>query len=167
MRTISRYRIYDAPAHDVFNTIDDLGVTGTHMTESSMMMMGNKLRLTYLTSQRTGLNSKYRWQGKMMGLPMDFTVLVTKWVANKEKIWETIGESKLIIYSGYRMSLKVASTSEGTVVSLSIAYERPKGFWQSILSFLFADLYCIWCLNKMLNDAERALKTKQLHLYSI
>jgi len=45
------------------------------------------------------LGSKYRWTGRMMGLKMDFTVTVTKWVAGIEKVWETIGEAKMIIYS--------------------------------------------------------------------
>ncbi len=38
--------------------IDDLGVTGMHMTKSSMMM-GSKLNLEYLTENHTGPGSKY------------------------------------------------------------------------------------------------------------
>jgi hypothetical protein len=162
MKTISRHRTYDAPISDVFEKLDDLGVTGTHMTQSSSMMMGNKLSLTYLSSNRTGPNSKYRWQGMMMGLPMDFTVVVTKWVRDREKVWETIGETKLIIYSWYRMRLEVSSTSTGTNATLSITYKRPASFFLKILSYLVADLYCIWCLNTMLNDASKALQTKSL-----
>lgn len=158
MKTISRHLSYNAPINEVFEKLDDLGVTGTHMTESSSMMMGNKLLLTYLSSNRTGLNSSYRWQGKMMGLPMDFSVLVTKWIQNQEKIWETIGEAKMIIYSWYRMSLKVSATQGATMAELCITYKRPKGLLPKILSFLIADFYCIWCLNKMLNDAKKAIE---------
>ncbi len=166
MRTISRRKTYKAPISEVFEKLDDLGVTGTHMTRSSMMMMGNKLSLTYLSPNHTGLNSTYRWQGKMMGIPMDFTVTVTKWISNKEKVWETVGEPHLIIYSWYRMTLNVSLTPEGTVAELAISYKRPAGFFLKILSFLFADLYCIWCLNKMLNDAERAIRTTSQRVVS-
>src|ERR1044072_210990 len=91
MKTLSRTESYSASSYEVFKTIDDLGVTGMHMTESSMMMMGSKLKLEFLTPNKTGLDSRYRWTGKMMGIPMDFTVAVTKWVEGKEKVWETIG----------------------------------------------------------------------------
>ena len=88
---------------------------------------------------------------------MDFTVKVTKWVENQEKIWETIGESQLIIYSWYRMNLKVQSTRQGTTAVMSISYLPPRTFLLKLISFLFADLYCIWCLNQMFNDAARYL----------
>ena len=97
MKTIKRTEIYNAPAEKVFSYLNDLGVTGMHMTKSSAMMMGSKLHLEYLTATHTGLGSKYRWTGTMMGMSMDFTVEVTKWVEGVEKIWETTGEAKMII----------------------------------------------------------------------
>jgi hypothetical protein len=157
LRTVTRTKIFNASAEDVFKNLDDLGVTGTHMTNSSAMMMGSKLELTYLTSHHIGRGSKYRWTGKMMGIPMDFTVVVTKWIMDKEKIWETVGDSKLIIYSWYRMMLKIEPVSNGTRATLSIGYRRPQSFILKIISLLFADLYCIWCLKKMLGDATRHL----------
>jgi hypothetical protein len=162
MKTISRTFNYDAPPSEVFQTIDNLGVTGAHMTKSSMMMMGSKLHLEYLTDNHTGLNSKYRWQGKMMGISMNFTVLVTKWIPGRKKVWETVGESKMIIYSWYRMTL-VLEPATTTKATLSISYEKPTGFWNNVLSFLFADIYCIWCLGKMLNDAEKELAKNGFH----
>lgn len=45
MKTLSRKESFPAPAKQVFKSIDDLGVTGMHMTESSGMMMGSKLSL--------------------------------------------------------------------------------------------------------------------------
>ena len=158
MKTVSGTEIYEGSPEEVFRTLDDLGVTGMHMTKPSMMMMGSKLRLEFLTLHHTGLGSRYRWTGRMMGLKMDFTVEVTKWVQNKEKVWETIGDTKLIIYSCYRMALKVSEMDKGSTAELSISYEKPKGVFNRILSFLFADWYCRWCLRKMLEDAKRSLK---------
>lgn len=157
MKIIKKTKIFKASPEQVFNQIDDLGVTGMHMTKSSWMMMGSKLNLMYLTDNKKGMGTKYRWTGKMMGLKMDFTVEVTKWIEGKEKTWETIGESKLIIYSWYRMHLAVKETAEGTLAEISIEYERPKGIFFKILSFLLADWYCKWCLKNMLNDSEKAL----------
>jgi len=158
MKTISRIEKYNARPLQVFRCIDDLGVTGSHMTQSSGMMMGSKLHLNYLTKNKTGLGSKYRWTGKMMGLKMDFTVEVTKWIESKEKVWETVGPTKLIIYSWYRMQLIVNGTADGTEAELSITYKKPDGFINKILCFLFADWYCRWCLEKMLGDAKKTVE---------
>lgn len=167
MKTIKRTETYEAPADLVFSYLDDLAVTGMHMTESSAMMMGSKLHIEFLTTHHTGIGSKYRWTGKMMGMNMDFTVEVTKWVEGVEKIWETTGVSKMIIYSWYRMHLLVYPKGNTSQAELSIAYERPKGWFLKILSFLFADWYCAWCLKKMLADGKRKVeKDKELILKS-
>jgi hypothetical protein len=158
MKTISRTKQYLATPEKVFKTIDDLGVTGMHMTQSSMMMMGSKLTLQFLTANKTGLGSKYRWTGKMMGLTMDFTVEVTKWVEAKAKVWETVGPTKLIIYSWYRMALDIKRQLDTTEAELSITYEKPVGFFNRILCFLLADWYCRWCLEKMLGDAKKVIE---------
>ena len=157
MKIIERTEIFNETSEQVFKCIDDLGVTGMHMTRSSMMMMGSKLNLKFLTENHTGLGSSYRWTGKMMGLKMDFTVEVTKWIPPKEKVWETIGKTKLIIYSWYRMQLIILPTFNGCKAELSISYEKPKGFLSKIFSFLFADWYCNWCLKHMLKDAKKSL----------
>src|SRR5688572_12056509 len=119
MNTLSRTELYSQSSADVFTAIDDLGVTGMLMTESSMMMMRGKLKIQFLTTNNTGLGSRYRWTGKMMGFTMDFTVEVTKWIAGKEKVWETIGPAKLIIYSWYRMNLVVRDAGPDTEAELS------------------------------------------------
>ena len=77
MKTITRKIQIHAVPEKVFETLDDLGVTGMHMTQSSAMMMGSKLHLEYLTAHSTGPGSKYRWTGRMMGMKMGFTVEVT------------------------------------------------------------------------------------------
>jgi len=157
MKSITRIETYQATPEQVFKSIDDLGVTGMHMTQSNAMMMGSKLKLEFLTENHTGSGSKYRWTGKMMGIPMDFTVEVTKWIPGEEKIWETIGETKLIIYSWYRMHLLIHPIANAAQAELSISYEKPKGTINKILSFLFADWYCKWCLKQMLGDAKKAV----------
>jgi hypothetical protein len=158
MKTLCRTETFYAAPQMVFNALDDLGVKGSHMTTSTVMMMGSKLHLEYISKNRTGAGTKYRWTGRMMGVKMDFTVEVTKWINGREKIWETIGKTRLIIYSWYRMTLKITSTECGTEAELSITYEKPKGLLNRIFSFLLADWYCNWCLRKMINDAKTLLQ---------
>lgn len=161
MKTISRTEVYNHEPYQVFECIDDLGVTGMHMTQSSPMMMGSKLTLQYLTENHHGLGSKYRWTGCMMGLKMDFTVAVTTWTKGVEKIWETVGAAKMIIYSWYRMHLLLTRKENTTVAELSITYKKPDEWWQKIVSFFLADWYCNWCLKNMLADTKKKLMTSE------
>jgi hypothetical protein len=97
----------------------------------------------------------------MMGLKMDFTVEVTKWIDGVEKVWETVGKARMIIYSWYRMHMLLTANENTTVAELSISYEKPKSLLPKMLSLLFADWYCKWCLRKMLNDAKKSLEPPQ------
>ena len=160
MKTITRIETYNASPQKVFKHLDDLGVTGMHMTKSSAMMMGSKLHLEYLTVNHTGLRSKYRWTGTMMGMKMDFTVEVTNWIDGIEKTWETIGPARMIIYSWYRMHLLVTPKENKSIAELSISYEKPKGWFSRIISCLFADWYCNWCLKNMLSDSKRKIESE-------
>ncbi len=149
-----------APPEKVFAQMDDFSKTGMHMSESSMMMMGSKLTLEQLSPNAVGLNAKYRWYGKMMGMNMDFTQVVTKWMPPKLKEWETIGDAQIIIMRWYRMGFEITPSENGTMVTISIAYEPPKGWFYRLLSFLFGGIYCNWCLNNMLNDTKKAFESQ-------
>ena len=154
--------IYSTPAK-VFAQMDDFSKTGMHMSESSMMMMGSKLKLEQLSTNATGVGASYRWYGKMMGMIMDFSEKVTTWQPPKLKEWETTGEAKIIIMSWYRMWYEITPAENGTIAKLSISYLSPRQWYFKLLSFLFANWYCNWCLNNMLNDTKSNLEDKQLY----
>ena len=141
--------------------MDNIANTGMHMTKSSKPMMGSKLDLKQLSENATGLNAKFRWFGKMMGFTMDFTVVVTKWIKDKEKIWETIGEAKMIIMGWYQMRLVISPEGANTKAELSIAYTKPKNIFLKFIAFFLAPLYANWCLNNMLKDSKKMLEANQ------
>jgi len=157
MKSIKRIKRFQASPEEVFDCLDDLGVTGMHMTESSMPMMGGKMNLEFLTTQKSGLNCKYRWTGKVMWMGLDFTVVVKKWIRGKEKTWETIGNSRIVIYSWFQMHLQINPDNRGCTAQLSISYEKPEAFFNKILCYFLGDWYCKWCLKNMMNDAEQKL----------
>ncbi|HET9745793.1 MAG TPA: SRPBCC family protein [Chitinophagaceae bacterium] len=157
MKTIERSKIYQASPEEVFDCLDDLSVTGMHMTKSSMPMMGGKMNVELLSPHQKGLNTKYRWTGKVLWMVLDFTVHVTEWIRGREKSWETVGVARMIIMSWFKMNLKVEGNNQQSTAHLSINYEKPRGFFNRMLSFLLAGWYSRWCLNNMLNDAARKL----------
>ena len=160
MKIKSKNILIHSSPEKVFAYMDNIGNTGMHMTKSSMPMMGSKLELKQLSENTTGLNSKFRWTGKMMGFTMDFTVIVSKWIKDKEKVWETIGKAKMIILRWYQMRLVISSASGGqnTNAEISIAYTKPKNIFFRFIAFFLAPLYANWCLNNMLQDSKKTLE---------
>ena len=131
MKTVSETVDIQAPAQEVFAHIDDIRNVGGHMTEeSSMAMMGSKLKVEVLSSNPTGLGATYRYSGKMMGLTLDFSESVTKYVRNREKVWQTIGEPRLLIMSSYEMRLSVEPLRPSSSrLTVSISYELPRSWF--------------------------------------
>jgi hypothetical protein len=162
MKTLSKNIIIHSTAEKVFVYMDNIANTGMHMTKNSKPMMGSRLELKQLSENTTGLNSKFRWFGKMMWFTMDFTVVVTKWIKDKEKVWETIGKAKMIIMSWYQMRLMISPDGQNTKAELSIAYTKPKNVFFKIIAFFLAPLYANWCLNNMLNDSKKMLEANQI-----
>ena len=160
MKTLTKQVEIKSSPDAVFDYMDHLGNTGMHMMEDSAMMMGSKLALQQLSKNETGLDSKFRWYGRMMGLKMDFTVVVTKWIKSKEKVWETVGKAKMIILGWYQMRLLLTPKGEVTVSELSISYTYPKNLFGKILAFFLSRWYGNWCLTNMLNDSKKALERR-------
>lgn len=158
MKTVDKNILIHSTPEKVFVQMDDFSKTGMHMSESSMMMMGSKLKLEQLSINSTGVGAKYRWHGKIMGMTMDFSETVTKWQPPKIREWETVGEAKIIIMSWYRMWFEIGPAENGTIAKLSISYLPPKEWFYKILSFFLAKWYCNWCLNNMLNDTKKNLE---------
>ncbi|HEU5168492.1 MAG TPA: hypothetical protein VFU29_23265 [Chitinophagaceae bacterium] len=158
MKTKSKSILIHSAPGQVFAYMDNLGNTGMHMMENSAMMMGSKLQLQQLSENANGLNSKFRWSGKMMGFTMNFTVLVTEWIKDKEKTWETVGDAKMIILKWYQMRLVISPEGGDTKAELSIAYTKPDNIFFRFIAFFLAPWYANWCLNNMLNDSKKNLE---------
>jgi hypothetical protein len=95
----------------------------------------------------------------MMGFTMDFTVITTKWIKDKEKVWETVGEAKMIILAWYQMRLVISPEGQNTKAELSITYTKPKNIFFKFIAFFLAPFYANWCLNNMLHDSKQFLET--------
>ena len=158
MKTKTKNIFIHSTPEKIFAQMDDFSKTGMHMSKSSMMMMGSKLKLVQLSTNPTGVGEKYRWYGKMMGMTMDFSEAVTKWQPPILKEWETFGDAKMIIMSWYRMWFEITPAENGATAKISISYLPPKEWYYKILSFFFAGWYCNWCLNNMLNDSKSNLE---------
>ena len=152
IRHFERTMVINGMPEDVFAFMDDIRNTGKHMTESSGAMAGSKLKIEWLSPNKTGLGTKYRWTGKVVGMKMDFTVEVSKWIEGKEKIWGTVGEAKMIVIDWFEMYLVMTPEKDGKAnAKLGIYYTKHKGLW----GFLLGKWYSKWCVKSMLRDTRK------------
>jgi len=160
MITVSETVDVRATPDAVFAHVDDIKHLGWHMTgQSSMAMMGSRLKLEILSDQPTGLGATYRYCGKMMGLSIDFSESVTQYLPPREKVWRTIGEPQLLIIASYEMRVAVERLSpSATKLTISIVYDLPRSTFWRIVGLLLARPYSRWCLRRMLLDTRRALE---------
>ena len=159
IRRIERTAIINAKPKEVFAFMDDIRNTGKHMTESSGAMAGSKLKIEWLSDHKTGLGTKYRWTGKVVGMKMDFTVEVTKWIEGKEKVWGTIGDAKMIVIDWFEMDLIMTPEKDGkSKATLGIYYTKHKGLW----GFLFGKWYSKWCVKSMLRDTRKHFEVNKI-----
>lgn len=158
MKTKSKSVIIRSTPEKVFAYMDTLGNTGMHMMESSTMLIGNKLRLIQLSENAIGLNSKFKWAGEILGFKIDFTVEVLWWVKDKEKVWETVGNAKMVIMKWYQMHLVLSPEGQNTKVLLTISYKLPDSIIPRFLAFFLAPWYVNWCLKNMLEDSKKKLE---------
>lgn len=163
MRSLTKTMLIEADPQTVFAYMDAISNTGGHMMKDSSMMMGSRLQLDQLSPNATGQGARYRWYGNVMGFPMDFTIVVTKWIENTEKVWETTGQPKMLILSWYQMRLliKPVGNEHKSQVTLSFHYKRPKQMFWQVMSVLLADGYANWCVKSMLQDSKAALESNR------
>ncbi len=158
MKTVRESIEINASAKVVFEHVDDIANTGWHMTKSSMPLMGSSLTLEILSKNPTGVGATYRWHGKIMGFTMDFSEIISRWVPNKERVWHTIGNPKILIMRAYEMRFMIKSLHERSRLTFEITYDLPKPIFWKCVGFLLSGPYSRWCLRNMCKDAKKALE---------
>jgi hypothetical protein len=157
---MDRSVVIAAPAERVFAYVDDIRNMARHMSEErSMAMMGSRLTLEIVTPEVTGIGATYRYFGRMMGLTLDFSETVTRYVPGREKGLRTIGDPRLLIIGGYEMGVNVQPLTEVSCrLTITFGYDLPRaGLWR-IVGWALAPWYGRWCLDSMTQGAKRELE---------
>jgi hypothetical protein len=160
MPVLRRDKIIAVPADRVFAYVDDIRNLARHMSDNrSMAMFGSKLKLEILTPETTGAGATYRYSGRMLGLSLDFSEIVTKYVPGREKVWRTIGNPKLLIVANYEMRVLVEAISAAAArLSISFDCDLPRSIVGRLLGWALANSYARWCLDSMIEGAQRDLE---------
>ena len=152
-------RIAAVPAA-VFAWLDDPRNSGWHMSRPSLAMLGGALQVERLSAAPTGVGATYRSWGRVLGYRIDFTTTVVQWVPDREKIWRTIGDPRLVVLGNFEMRFGVEPVEGGTRLTMALDYELPSHGFGRLLGRALATPYARWCLRRMCADAQAALERR-------
>jgi hypothetical protein len=144
----------DVPAvpAELFENIDDHARLAEHMSGSSMMMAGSRMRFSYDEGGGRAVDSKIHMAGSMFGVRLGLEEAVVERVPPFRKAWETVGEPRLLVIGGYRMGFEITPQAHGSRLKVFIDWHEPASPWRW-LGRLLGRAYAKWCTERMARGA--------------
>lgn len=141
----------------LFAEIDDPSRLAGHMTRSSIMMAGSRMEFSYDEAGGKAAGSKITMAGSILGLRIALQEIVTDRVRPFHKVWETVGEPRLLVIGGYRMGFNITPDAEGSILKVFIDWREPPAPWRW-LGRLFGRTYARWCTESMARGAASSFE---------
>lgn len=142
-----------ASVQETFSYIDDHSRFSSHMTKSSWMMAGGKMDTQVDEGKGQKIGSHIRMAGKVFGINLFLDEVIVKYQPPFRKIWETVGDPKLLVIGNYQMGIEVSSKEKGSEIKIFIDYDLPSGNTR-VLGYLFGGIYAKWCVRRMLGGVR-------------
>lgn len=144
--------LINARAEELFAYIDDYTHLSSHMSESSWMMGGGRMNTSVDEGNGQRVGSHIRLSGKAFGIRLFLDEVVTRREPPFIKIWDTVGDLRLLIIGHYRMGIEVEPQEGNSWLRVYIDYDLPTtNAW---LGWLFGGIYAEWCVQQMLKDTR-------------
>jgi Polyketide cyclase / dehydrase and lipid transport len=144
----------DTSAEDVFSFADDFNRLSSHMSQSSGMMMGGRMQISFDDGRGQTVGSHVRMTGRMMGFDLFLEEVVTERVPPRHKAWEIIGNPNLLVIGNYRLGFDIASKGTSSNLRIFIDYELPPSPALRWLGILLGPVYAKWCVGQMVKSAR-------------
>src|SRR5215475_983766 len=159
----------EAPAEQLFAELDDHERLSSHMSQSSWMLGGGRMRIEFDDGCGKRIGSRTRLSGKVFGLELSVEEIVTERNPPHRKSWETVGTPKLLVIGHYRMGFEIVSENSGSRLRVYIDYDLPESGPSRWLGDLLGRYYALWCTQRMVKDAAKhfaTLSAQQVNMYS-
>jgi polyketide cyclase/dehydrase/lipid transport protein len=145
-----------APKDIVFAYADDPARLSSHMSKSSWMMGGGRMRTELDAGRGQTVGSRIRLSGRVVGVNLSVDEVVIERIPPRRKAWQTTGSPRLLVIGHYRMGFEIASQENGSLLRVYIDYALPESLPARWLGWLFGRFYARWCTRRMVSDtAER------------
>jgi uncharacterized membrane protein len=143
----------NAPADLLFDYLDDFEQLGAHMTRSSWMVAGAKMRYEFDDGKGRRVGSRVRLLGSFLGLKLEIEERVTNREPARSKAWQTVENPRMLILARYRMGFSLQPLLEGCRLTAFIGYALPGKGIARLLGALAGGIYARWCVRNVLQQA--------------
>jgi hypothetical protein len=144
-----------APADDVFALVDDHARLSAHMSRRSWAMGGGSMTVESDSARGQAVGSRLMLHGIVFGLRLFVEEAVVERTPPYRKVWETVGEPRLLVIGRYRMGFDIEQQGTSSLLTVFIDYDLPTRWTSRWLGALFGSGYARWCAARMANDAAR------------
>ncbi len=158
MRHYEESALIRATLQEVFDYVDDHARFSSHMSEGSWMMGGGRMRVDLDEGGGQRLGSHIRLSGRVFGINLFLDEVVIERNPPRKKVWETVGNPRLLVIGQYRMGWLIDENKEGSLLKVFIDYDLPKTRGGRWLGTLFGGLYPRWCVRQMINGVQAEFK---------
>jgi hypothetical protein len=93
--------------------------------------------------------------GRVLGINLAVDGEVTERKPPYRKVWQTVGEPRLLVVGPYRMGVTIDERGTGSHVRITIDYALPTDALSRWLGALFGGMYARWCVNQMIEDVRQ------------
>jgi hypothetical protein len=138
----------------LFAELDDQERLSAHMMASSAMMAGNRMRFESDEGHGQAVGARIRMTGEILGFHLELEEIVTERVPPERKVWETIGQPRLLVIGDYRMGFQIGHHVMGSRLTVFIDYNEPSQPW-TWLGKILGPMYARWCTVNMARGAAK------------
>ena len=149
-----------AAVSEVFALLDDHMRLSSHMAKPSAMMLGTKMNLEFDAAEGREVGARIGMTGSALGLRLSLEEVVTERVPPVRKVWETIGEPRLLVIGHYRMGFDITPDGARSRVRVFIDYDLPRRAPWRWFGQLLSHAYARWCTRRMAQDAAYAFNDR-------
>lgn len=142
----------------LFDYLDDQASLGSHMQESSMMMLGGRMSYAFDGARGRVVGSVIRMQGSVLGLTLAVEEVIVQHEPPVRKVWETRGQPDLVVIGAYRMGFEIDASDGASRLRVFIDYDFPGTLAGKLLGPLLGSVYARWCVGRMARDAARRFR---------
>ena len=98
------------------------------------------------------IGSRIRLIGLVFGIRLLVEEVVTERDPPHRKVWETVGQPRLLVIGHYRMGYDIAPQKGGSHFRVFIDYALPEATPARWFGRMFGGVYARWCTRRMVND---------------
>jgi hypothetical protein len=149
--------VVQSTANEAFALLDDQTRLSKHMSKRSWTMGWGKMNIIVDERRGMAVGSHIVLRGRVFGIPLFLNEVVVARDVSRRKVWETVGEPRLLVIGRYQMGFEIAPSDAGAHLRVSIDYELPSGGMSRLFGHAFGRTYARWCTRQMVLDAQSSL----------